>query len=483
MRLEAGPNSNAVEGATSTDRSSQGTPGAEPGGSLLERFRAVRAMSLGLRAPLSNEDCLAQSMPDASPVKWHLAHTTWFFETFVLADCQPSSGADATYSPFDPAYAVLFNSYYNSIGEQYSRPHRGLLTRPSLAEVMEYRAHVDELMTRHLAAGLSSELEAVVELGLHHEQQHQELMLTDLKHLLSCNPLKPAYAPAVATPAVELPPLGWRRHEEAVHWIGHQGAGFHFDNEGPRHRVFVNGFAIANRLVSNGEYLEFMADAGYQRSEFWLSDGWACVQERGWQAPLYWERAAAGAGSGPDSGRSAEARSDARSDAGWRVMTLAGLQPLDPSEPLCHVSYYEADAFATWAGARLPTEAEWEVAAAQAEMESTAPGNFVDDGHFHPRALAGSPGAEPAQFFGDVWEWTRSAYAPYPGFEPAPGAIGEYNGKFMCNQMVLRGGSCASSRAHLRASYRNFFYPDARWQFSGIRLARDAEPVDRATLS
>jgi ergothioneine biosynthesis protein EgtB len=479
MRLEDGQNSNAVEGSSSTDRSSQGAPRAEPGASLLERYRAVRAMSLRLRAPLSEEDCLAQSMPDASPVKWHLAHTTWFFETFVLADCESSSGADATYRPFDPAYAVLFNSYYNSIGEQYSRPHRGLLTRPSLAEVMEYRAHVDERMTAHLAAGLSFELEAVVELGLHHEQQHQELMLTDLKHLLSFNPLKPAYVPAAETRRVDLPPLRWRRHEEGLHWIGHQGAGFHFDNEGPRHRVFVNGFAIANRLVSNGEYLEFMADAGYQRPEFWLSDGWACVQERGWQAPLYWERAAAGAGGGAD----LDSGSDPRSNPGWRVMTLAGLRPLDPSEPLCHVSYYEADAFATWAGARLPTEAEWEVAATQAGIESAAPGNFVDDGHFHPRALAASPGAEPAQLFGDVWEWTRSAYAPYPGFEAAPGAIGEYNGKFMCNQMVLRGGSCASSRAHLRASYRNFFHPDARWQFSGIRLARDAEPADRATLS
>jgi ergothioneine biosynthesis protein EgtB len=331
--------------------------------------------------------------------------------------------------------------------------------------VVAYRAHVDDLVAKHLADGVSSELEAVIELGIHHEQQHQELMLTDLKHLLSFNPLKPVYVQAAKTAAEEVPPLGWQRYEEALLWIGHEGEGFHFDNEGPRHRVFVNEFSIANRLVTNAEYLEFMADGGYARPEFWLSDGWACVRERQWQAPLYWECGGAAAGSH------------------WRVMTLSGLRDLESSEPLCHVSYYEADAFATWAGARLPTEAEWEVAASDTEGPST--GNFVDEGHFHPRPVrvGEDRGAGPAQLFGDVWEWTRSAYSPYPGFEVAPGAIGEYNGKFMCNQMVLRGGSCASSRSHLRASYRNFFYPDARWQFSGVRLARDVEPAGRATLS
>jgi ergothioneine biosynthesis protein EgtB len=459
MTLEPEPSRNPSEGSsgsTESTGSSQRAPLARSERTLVERFRAVRGMSLRLREPLSEEDCLAQSMADASPVKWHLAHTTWFFETFVL------TARESAYRPFDPAYAVLFNSYYNSVGEQYSRPHRGLLTRPALAEVIEYRAYVDDLVERLLEAGASSELETIVELGLQHEQQHQELMLTDLKHLLSCNPLKPAYLPAVETSTVEVPPLGWQRYEEAVHWIGCRDEGFHFDSEGPRHRVLVNGFSLANRLVTNGEYLEFMADDGYSRPEFWLSDGWACAREQSWQSPLYWER------------------SEDSASSGWRTMTLSGLRDLESSEPLCHVSYYEADAFATWAGARLPTEAEWEVAAG---TESPSQGNFVEEGHLHPRPAGARRGSAPLQLFGDVWEWTRSAYAAYPGFVPAQGAIGEYNGKFMCNQMVLRGGSCASSRTHLRASYRNFFYPDARWQFSGVRLARDVEPADRATLS
>ena len=409
---------------------------------LAARFAAVRAATDLLAEPLSAEDTTAQSMPDASPVKWHLAHTSWFFETFVL-EALPGQ------RPFDPAYRVLFNSYYHSVGEQYFRPERGMITRPGLAEVRAYRAHVDAAVHALLARGtLSPAQREVLELGLQHEQQHQELILTDLKHLFSKNPLHPVYRPRppedAAPPA---PALGWHAYPPGLREIGHTGPGFAFDNEGPRHRVYVHGFALASRLVTNGEYLAFVADRGYQRPELWLSDGWAAVCANGWRAPLYW-REQGGA---------------------WRHYTLAGLREVAPGEPVTHVSAYEADAYARWAGARLATEAEWEVVAAGAEVA----GNFVESGRLHPAAAPASA-AGPAQLFGDVWEWTSSAYAPYPGYRPPAGALGEYNGKFMANQLVLRGGSCATPRAHVRASYRNFFHPDARWQFSGIRLARDA---------
>ncbi|MDX1648879.1 MAG: ergothioneine biosynthesis protein EgtB [Myxococcota bacterium] len=410
---------------------------------LTARFRSVRAATEALAAPLSPEDCTAQSMPDASPVKWHLAHTSWFFETFVL---EP---ADPDWRTPDPAYRVLFNSYYHSVGRQYFRPDRGLVTRPGLAEVQRYRARVDEAVLRLLERGaLDRRLQGVVELGLHHEQQHQELVLTDVKHLLAHNPMHPAYREVPPEPRRPVPPLGWHAVEGGLREIGFAGPGFAFDNEGPRHRVWLEPFELAGRLVTVAEYLAFMEDGGYARPELWLSDGWAVVQERGWDAPLYWR------------GDDAE---------GWQAQTLAGLRALHPDEPVCHVSHYEADAYATWAGARLPTEAEWEVVAAELPVK----GNFVENERFHPAPLGPADAAlGPAQLFGDVWEWTASAYAPYPGFRPPAGALGEYNGKFMANQMVLRGGSCATPNGHVRATYRNFFYPDARWQFSGIRLAR-----------
>jgi len=425
------------------------TPSAPSPPSVLEadpaeRFRAVRGATERLAAPLSPEDCTAQSMPDASPVKWHLAHTSWFFETFVL------DAADPGWRP-DSDFRVLFNSYYNSVGAQYHRPDRGLVTRPGLHEVLEYRARIDEAMTHRLEAGrLDAKLLGVVELGMHHEQQHQELVLTDVKHLLAQNPMHPAYRPVEPEPRRTLPPLGWHEVEAGLREIGFAGPGFAFDNESPRHRVWLDAFALAGRPVTVGEYLTFVEDGGYARPELWLADGWSAVQARGWQAPLYWERDESG---------------------GWWMQTLAGPRPLHPEEPVAHVSLYEADAYATWAGARLPTEAEWEVVAAELPVK----GNFVENERFHPAPLGPADAADgPAQMFGDVWEWTASAYAPYPGFRPAAGALGEYNGKFMANQLVLRGGSCATPNGHVRPSYRNFFYPDARWQFSGIRLARDA---------
>ncbi len=411
---------------------------------LADRYRAVRALTEQLREPLSAEDCQAQSMPDCSPVKWHLAHTTWFFETFALA----AGGGD--YRPFNAAFAVLFNSYYQQVGAQHPRAERGLLTRPSLREVLAYRAHVDVALLDRLAAGDAGRLADIVGLGLQHEQQHQELLLTDAKHLLGSNPLRPAYRAAVsAAPAPTAPvATGWRTYDGGVHQIGAAGDAFAFDNEGPRHAVLLQPFALARRPVTNAEFAAFIDDGGYRRPELWLADGWATVTARGWMAPLYWQRAV----------------------DGWHEFTLAGVHPLAPQAPVCHVSFYEADAYATWAQARLPTEAEWEVAAAAAPVE----GNLLDSGRLHPAAAAcQGEGHAVGQLFGDVWEWTRSAYAPYPGYHPPSGALGEYNGKFMCNQFVLRGGSCATPRDHVRASYRNFFPPDARWQFSGLRLARD----------
>jgi ergothioneine biosynthesis protein EgtB len=409
---------------------------------LLERFRAVRARSEALAAPLSAEDCAIQSMPEASPVKWHLGHTSWFFETFVLAPHLPG------YTLHDPAFRVLFNSYYNAVGDKYPRAQRGLLSRPSLDAVRAYRARVDERMAGLLGnAERSAALGPVIELGIHHEQQHQELMLTDVKHLLSCNPLQPAYAPGGPSSATtEAEPLRWIDFDDGLVEIGHAGAAFAFDNEMPRHREYLGRRALASRPVTNGEFAAFIADGGYRRPELWLSEGWDWRNANAVDAPLYWE------GDG----------------AARRAFSLRGVLPLQPSAPVCHVNLFEADAYARWAGARLPTEAEWEHAAAQAPID----GHFADDGVFDPRP-APAAGARLAQLFGDVWEWTQSAYAPYPGFRPALGAVGEYNGKFMCNQYVLRGGSCATPRSHVRATYRNFFPASARWQFSGFRLARD----------
>lgn len=407
---------------------------------LVPLYRSVRGATTTLTAPLEPEDMAVQAMPDASPIKWHLAHTTWFFETFIL---KHTPG----YRPFHPQFEYLFNSYYNALGPQWYRPHRGLLTRPTGAEILEYRTHVDAAMGRLLGSG--SFPEAVVELGLHHEQQHQELILTDVKYLLSQNPLRPVYREGSAVARTgAVPAQGWIDGPPGVQAIGHAGTGFAFDNEYPRHDELIRSFRLANRLVTNGEYRAFIADGGYRRPDLWLSDGWAAVRDRGWEGPLYWAE---------------------RDDAPW-IYTLSGFRPLDDAEPVCHVSFYEADAYARWSGARLPTEAEWEVAAAA----RTVTGNFVESGRLHP-----APSDGDTQLFGDVWEWTGSPYLAYPGYRPAAGALGEYNAKFMCNQFVLRGGSCATPASHIRASYRNFFPPDARWQFSGIRLATDAAATRR----
>lgn len=408
---------------------------------IAEQYRRVRAQSEALCRPLVTEDYGVQAMPDVSPPKWHLAHTSWFFETFLLAP------ALSGYRVFHPRYGYLFNSYYEAVGARHPRPERGLLSRPTVEEVYRYRQYVDRHMADLLAecdAETWDELEPLVLLGLHHEQQHGELLLTDLKYNLSINPLRPAYRPSGPPPARPAAALSWFAQEGGLREIGFRGEGFAFDNEGPRHTVYLQPFRLASRLVTCGEYLEFMAENGYGEPRHWLSDGWRTVQERGWQAPLYWEQL----------------------DGEWWVMTLTGLRPVDPEEPVCHVSGFEADAYARWAGKRLPLEAEWEVAAAEAPVE----GNLLETDLLHP-AAAGQAGDYPAQLFGDVWEWTASPYVPYPGFRPAAGAVGEYNGKFMCNQLVLRGGSCATPQSHIRPTYRNFFPPDARWQFMGIRLA------------
>ncbi len=395
-----------------------------------------------LAANLSPEDQAIQSMPDVSPTKWHLAHTSWFFETFVLGPLDPG------YRVFDSAFAYLFNSYYEAVGPRHPRPERGLLSRPTVDAIGAYRDHVTAAVLRLTdTAGDAVWREAtpLIELGLHHEQQHQELMLMDIKHVFSVNPLRPAYqAPRPCpVPSCGMAP-SWIEFAGGLCEIGHNGRGFAFDNEGPRHKVWLEPYRLASHPVTCGEYLDFIADGGYRRPEFWLSEGWACVQQHAWQGPLYW-------------------RAD---DGKWRIFTLAGERRVEPAEPVCHISYYEAEAFARWAGARLPTEAEWEAAAEGLDPEG---GNQLDEaGPVRPLPADGS-----AQFYGDVWEWTGSAYLPYPGFVAAEGAVGEYNGKFMCSQMVLRGGCCATPRGHVRASYRNFFYPHQRWQCTGIRLARD----------
>ncbi len=387
-------------------------------------------------------------MPDVSPVRWHLAHTTWFFETFVLAV------ETEDYRWHDPVFTKLFNSYYNSIGEQFPRPRRGLLTRPTVEEVFDYRQEIDRRMEQFLTQCPMDAWERVarvVDLGLHHEQQHCELILTDIKHVLSCNPLYPAYSDGSSrnreADMCSASDMRWHDGPNGVCWIGHEGDEFAYDNESPRHQQFVAPHQLASRLTTNAEYLAFVEDGGYQRPDLWLSLGWQTVCEQQWQAPLYWVR---------------------HGDT-WHEFTLAGLRPLDPLEPVCHVSYFEVDAFARWADARLPTETEWEVTVAELPIA----GNFAEQQVFHP-SVVDEPAndSQPSQMYGDVWEWTSSSYAPYPGYRPPSGALGEYNGKFMCNQYVLRGGSCATSETHIRPSYRNFFPPEARWQFSGIRLAR-----------
>ena len=414
--------------------------------SLSERYAAVRSQTEKLCEPLETEDYVVSTMSDVSPTKWHLAHTSWFFETFVLAPF------DASYVTPNPRYAFLFNSYYVQAGERHCRAQRGLVTRPTVAEVFEYRAHVDAAMQRlidRIANDTEHPARPVIELGLHHEQQHQELMLTDIKHVFWMNPLRPAYRAAVDGPRPAGDRTGWVSFPAGIYRIGHEGEGFSFDNESPAHRVFVDEFRMANRLVTNADYLAFIEDRGYHRPELWLSNGWATVRTSNWEAPIYWER----------------------TSDGWTEFTLAGQNPLQLQAPVTHVSFYEADAFARWAGARLPTEAEWEIAAANAPID----GPFVESENYHP-APASSHDGELRQLYGDVWQWTASAYTAYPGYAPAAGAIGEYNGKWMCDQWVLRGASCATPRSHARLAYRNFFPSDARWQFMGIRLAGAIKP-------
>jgi ergothioneine biosynthesis protein EgtB len=411
---------------------------------LVGRFRCVRRQTEELCRPLVIEDYGLQSMPEASPPKWHLAHTTWFFETFLLGRFQNG------YRPFHPEFSFLFNSYYNAVGPRWARPERSLLSRPTVEEVYSYRRHIDDRVSELLDGpnGQRPEVAEFCTLGLNHEQQHQELILTDIKHAFAKNPLHPVYC---RTPAARgsAPPGRWIDFPEEIVEIGHEGPGFAFDNESPRHRILLTSYRLAARLTTNADYQEFMSRGGYRRPEFWLSDGWAARQEHDWNAPLYWQE----------------------TDNGWIQMTLAGWKPLVADEPLCHVSYYEADAYARWAGARLPTEAEWELAAAQ-----PLAGHFLDAGNFHPQAAPAMDDSGPLHaLFGDVWQWTASPYVPYPGYRPAAGALGEYNGKFMCNQMVLRGASCVTPRSHARPSYRNFFPPEARWQFAGIRLAKDVK--------
>lgn len=416
---------------------------------LAQRYSSIRALTERLAAPLEIEDYQLQSMPDASPVKWHLAHTSWFFETFLLIP----HGSE--YRTFHPEYGYLFNSYYEAVGARHPRPQRGLLSRPTVREIYAYRKHVDDRMHQWFDSNdLGEELRQLVEIGLQHEQQHQELILTDLKHGFFANPLLPAYVEASTSSENTVVPFTWIEFPGGLTEIGHLGDGFAFDNETPRHKVYLEPFQLANRLVTVGEFQKFIADGGYRRPEFWLSDGWAVRQREGWDRPLYW----------------------LKDDDECRVFTLTGPRRLNPAEPVTHLSFYEADAFARWAGCRLPTEFEWERAAAGRDPTY---GTFADDAVFHPRPLeAASNSGHLQQMFGDCWEWTASPYIPYPGYRPAAGAIGEYNGKFMCNQMVLRGGSCASPRGHLRSTYRNFFPPEARWQFSGIRLAQDVGPHD-----
>ena len=420
-------------------------PQISPSGeeSLAERFTRIRQATLQLTETLAPEDQVVQTMPEVSPTKWHLAHVTWFFERFCLLEHA------SEYEPVDERYFHLFNSYYYTVGEMYARPHRGLLSRPTVAEIRDYRARVDEAMRTLIEqrAG-DADFAFLVTLGLHHEQQHQELLLTDIKHVFFTNPLGPAYRELPPPPGMPSEPLKFVSRAGGEFRIGAEGAAFYFDNETPRHRVLVENHALGHRLVTNGEYRQFMDGGGYRDPALWLADGWAKIREAGWSRPLCW------------------------SDDATREFTLGGWREIDPHAPVCHVSYYEADAFARWAGARLPTEAEWELAAAEADVD----GNLLDAERFHPVAYdSGRNGSTTiGQLYGDVWEWCSSSYAPYPRFKPLAGSLGEYNGKFMCNQMVVRGGSCATWSEHIRATYRSFFYPHDRWQFLGIRLAKDS---------
>lgn len=420
------------------------SPVAQTTTDLLEKYSAVRAFTEKLADPLETEDYVIQTMEDVSPTKWHLAHTSWFFETFVLKEFA------AGYEPLNERYAYLFNSYYIQAGARHCRDQRGYISRPTVQEVYDYRAHVDEHVTDLLENAddaLVNTLRPLITIGINHEQQHQELLVTDIKHVLSVNPLRPVYHELPPARPSETPSLEWVSFDGGVYEIGHEGPGFHYDNEGPRHETLLQDFALASRPVTCGDYIDFMEDGGYERPELWLSAGWATVLEQGWKNPFYWEK----------------------HEGQWYLYTLAGMREVRNGEPACHLSYFEADAFARWADSRLPTEQEWEIAAQGRPVR----GHFVDSEAFHP-----APGSEQdgglRQLYGDVWEWTRSQYSPYPGYKPAPGALGEYNGKFMCNQFVLRGGSCATSQSHIRATYRNFFPPDACWQFTGLRLARDS---------
>jgi ergothioneine biosynthesis protein EgtB len=420
---------------------------------LIAQYRSIRDTTIRLTAPLEIEDFVVQSMPDVSPTKWHLAHTSWFFETFVLKPLEHS------YRSPSSIYDFLFNSYYNLIGDRWSRPQRGILTRPTVKEVFTYRAHVDAAMEHLLSRLTDAELisiEPTIILGLNHEQQHQELLLTDIKHVFGQNPLHPVYAAKpdrpnmVLTPSLRLPQVDWVSFDEGLFEIGHAGEEFAFDNEYPRHRTYVGDFKLAATLVSNRQFEEFIVEGGYERPELWLSDGWSLLQEQSWKAPLYWENVG----------------------GAWWHSSLGGFRVVDPDEPVTHVSYYEASAFAEWYGARLPSEEEWEIASNTVSLK----GNFLESANFHPGPIPTKDTNAPAlhQMFGDVWQWTGSAYLPYPNFKAPTGAIGEYNGKFMINQMVLRGGSCITPESHIRRTYRNFFPPSARWQFSGIRLAKGA---------
>jgi len=414
--------------------------------SLLKSYNKVRSFSHILAKPLSREDYVVQSMPDVSPTKWHLAHTSWFFEAFVL------SKTEKKYKSLHPQYNFLFNSYYVQVGERHSRPKRGLISRPTVDEVYEYREYVDKNMNKifkNLDDKKFAKIAEVIEIGIHHEQQHQELIITDIKHVLSENPLYPTYKKsAEKKEKKKTSSAGWINFDGGIRTIGNEGDNFGYDNEFPLHKTYLEPFSLSSKLVTNGEYLEFLNDGGYSKPELWLSDGWDTVSSNNWESPLYW----------------------IKKDGRWHHFSLGGLKELDLSQPVCHISFYEAEAFSRWAGARLPSEFEWEIASKDLKIE----GNFVDSGNFHPVAIKNGNG-NLSQMYGDVWEWTRSPYTPYPGYNTLPGALGEYNGKFMCNQMVLRGGSCATSKSHIRNSYRNFFSPDARWQFMGLRLAKDAK--------
>ncbi|HKJ44508.1 MAG TPA: ergothioneine biosynthesis protein EgtB [Balneolales bacterium] len=412
---------------------------------LRGRYMEVRKQTEYLCEPLEIEDYLIQTMANVSPTKWHLAHTSWFFETFIL------SNFIKDYKSYHPKFAYLFNSYYVQAGERHCRPKRGLISRPTVREVYEYRHYIDEQMSTLLEYPPINDLTRlyeVTEIGLNHEQQHQELMITDIKHVFSMNPLYPAYRHREVKLSSVIPVLHWVDFDGGLMKTGHDKDGFCFDNELPRHNTYIHSFQLANRLITNAEYLEFMKDGGYERPEIWLSDGWNIVESQNWNSPYYWEKR----------------------DDEWWMITLQGPRKINPAEPVCHISHYEADAFARWSNARLATEAEWEIASQHVPVE----GNLVESENYHPVPLADQGDSKTlCQMHGDVWEWTQSAYLPYPGYHPLPGALGEYNGKFMANQIVLKGGSCATPKSHIRKSYRNFFHPDTRWQFTGIRLARD----------